>query len=157
MSQLYPKEKIIVSACLLGVACRYDGQSKENRDLKAWLEDKELIAFCPEAPSLGTPRPPITVVRELEEDRLIRSSDGVDVTQVIVDETQKIMKEYPEVKQAILKSKSPSCGCQTTPIFNTNNEQISWGDGLAASLMKKSSYTIRDENSYIEIKKEKDD
>ena len=121
----------------------------------SWLEDYEVIAFCPEDPVFGTPRAAISLIQEDGITTLRRSSDGADVTTLIVDETKRFMHAHKEVKYAILKSKSPSCGCQTTPIYNSENVEIGLGDGVSASLMKKNSYTIRDEKNYKTIFKEK--
>ena len=155
MKPLYLNEKVIVSACLLGEYCRYDGQTKEDSELKRWLDNKEVIPFCPEAPVLGTPREAIFVLAEGNSFRLRRSSDKLDVTDLIVSETQKIIDAHPDIKCAILKSKSPSCGCESTPIYNKSGEQIAIGDGLATRLMKKNFYTIRDEKNYHNIFEEK--
>ena len=152
MPKVYQKEKIIVSACLLGEYCRYDGQTKYDTELLAWLKDYDVIAFCPEDPLFGTPRPAISVVKDEDVFRLIRSSDKEDVSQLVMDETQRFIDKYPEVTDAILKSKSPSCGCETTPIYDKDNHEIEKGDGFAASLMKKHCYTIRNEKNYKDMK-----
>ena len=152
MPKVYPKEKIIVSACLLGQYCRYDGQTKYDKELLKWLEDKEVVAFCPEEPLFGTPRPAISVVMDRGTPHLIRSNDQEDVSALILDETQRFIDKNPDVKYAILKSKSPSCGLGTTPIYDSNCSEIAKGDGFAASLMKKHSYIIRDEKNYKDLK-----
>lgn len=155
MPKVYQKEKIIVSACLLGEYCRYDGQTKIDRELIKWLEDKEVIPFCPENPLFGTPRPAIFIRKTANGYKLIRSSDEVDVTKAVLTQTEQFMSEHKGVKSAILKSKSPSCGYQTTPIYNEDGIEIAKGNGVAASLMKKNLYTIRDEKNYMHKGKEK--
>jgi uncharacterized protein YbbK (DUF523 family) len=89
-----------------------------------------------------------------EDDTLTlrRSSDGANVMDLIVDQTQKMMDAYSDVPCAILKSKSPSCGYGTTPIYNPKGKEIAKGNGVAASLMKKNFYTIHDENNYQTLK-----
>ena len=156
MLKVYPKDKIIVSACLLGEYCRYDGQTKYDKELLKWLDDKEVIPFCPEDPLFGTPRPAISVVQDSDAFRLIRSSDHADIGQLIINETQRFIDKNPTVKWAVLKSKSPSCGFNTTPIYDKNGVEIAKGDGFAASLMKKHSYIIRNEINYKDIKEEND-
>ncbi len=150
MKKLYPKEKVIVSACLLGEFCRYDGQTKKDEELLKWLEDKEVIPFCPEAPALGTPRPRINMVLLSNRYALFRENDGHEVTQAILDETQKCIGSHPDTDYLILKSKSPSCGCGTTPIFDVSGKEIKKGDGLAVMAMKKLFTKIYDENNYKE-------
>ena len=71
------KEKILVSACLLGMPCRYDGKSKPHEAVIALKEKYELVPFCPEIyGGLETPRTP----SERVEDRVIMK-DGRDVTE----------------------------------------------------------------------------
>lgn len=156
MSKVYLKDKIVVSACLLGHHCRYNGETKYDTELLKWLEEKEVIAFCPEDPLFGTPRAAISVVKDKDTLHLIRSSDKLDVGQLILNETQKFIDENPTVKWAVLKSKSPSCGYKTTPVYDTNGAEIARGNGFAASLMKKHSYIIHDEKNYKDIKEEND-
>ncbi|MEA1876500.1 MAG: DUF523 domain-containing protein, partial [Bacteroidota bacterium] len=69
-------EAIIISACLLGEPCRYDGQGKKNSELLNLLKDLRLIPVCPEVEGgLPTPRPPA----EITGDQVLREN-GEDVT-----------------------------------------------------------------------------
>ena len=99
---------ILVSACLLGTACRYDGKSKPNDKILELLKKHTLIPVCPEQlGGLATPRFP----SEIKGDRVI-SKVGTDVTKEYekgAAEALKIAKLY-NCKLAILKEKSPSCG-----------------------------------------------
>ena len=100
--------KILVSACQLGVSCRYDGRDNGLRQLELIAREAELIPFCPEVyGGLPTPREPSE-----------RSGDGV-VSRSGRDETLQIAKGAGEAvrlaellgcKAAILKERSPSCG-----------------------------------------------
>ena len=101
-------EKIIVSACLLGVPCRYDGKSKPENDVIALKDRYELVPVCAEILG-GLPIP--RVGAEIVGDKVLRS-DGIDVTYEYhkgANDVLKIAKEHG-CKIAILKSKSPSCG-----------------------------------------------
>ena len=104
-------EKILVSACLLGIGCRYDGKEKENPRVKKLLENPDvvLIPVCPEQlGGLSTPR----TASERSGDRVINQA-GEDVTvqyQKGAEEALKMAKLYG-CKRAILKERSPSCGC----------------------------------------------
>lgn len=99
---------ILVSACLLGVACRYDGKSKPNEDVIALMNKYNLIPFCPEITGgLSTPRHPSEIV-----DDKVLNDIGEDVTAQYnkgAEEALRIAKMY-NCKYAILKEKSPSCG-----------------------------------------------
>lgn len=143
-------EKVIVSACLLGELCRYDGQTKKDKELLVWLEDKNVIPFCPEAPVLGTPRTRINVIEQGDSFKLIREDNEHDVKQEIIQETQKMIEFHSDADFLILKSKSPSCGCGTTPIFNEAGSEIKKGDGIATMTFKKVFRKIYDEINYKE-------
>ena len=101
--------KILVSACLLGIDCKYNGKNNKNGKIIELLKDHELIPVCPEIMGgLPTPRIPA----EIHQNKVI-AKDGKDVTkqyQKGAKETLKIAKLY-NCHIAILKEKSPSCGC----------------------------------------------
>ena len=137
----------VVSSCLLGEFCRYDGKTKEDKKVKDFLKDYEIIPFCPEAPLFGTPRERIDII----QDRVITSQSNQDVTKLIEDWTKNFIKKLPKkVDIIILKSKSPSCGLSTTPIWDKNKQRIlRYSDGIAAKVLKKhfKDTMIVDENS----------
>lgn len=101
-------EKLLVSACLLGVCCRYDGKEKKNEEVMRLLEKYNLIPVCPEIlGGLATPRSPAEIRGEKVVNKL-----GQDVTREYergARETLKIAKLL-NIKRAILKENSPSCG-----------------------------------------------
>ena len=102
-------EKVLVSACLLGLPCRYDGKDKRNPELLKKLEGKEVIPVCPEVEGgLPTPREPAT----REGDRVITNFTRRDVTAFFKVGALKALEKAKKggVKRAYLKSKSPSCG-----------------------------------------------
>lgn len=140
-------KKVLISACLLGEFCRYDGKTKKDTILLESLKDYTLIPFCPEAPSLGTPRERISVVKDKDSFKLLVENTQKDVTHFIIDETKK--QPLKDIAFAILKSKSPSCGDKTTPIYNKNKEFLYYGDGLACAYLKKQNLKIYDENSFL--------
>ncbi len=141
-------KKVIISACLLGENCRYDGQTKEVREIAEKYKDYEIIPFCPEAPIFGTPRQRISVVQINGQNRIITDETHEDVTEQLQDEINSFILEHQEVGAIVLKSKSPSCGYGTTPILNENREQIELGNGCAVDmfLKKYQKITIIDEN-----------
>ena len=101
-------EKIIVSKCLLGYPCRYDGKSVPCKEVIDLQDRYELIPVCPEQlGGLPTPRTP----SERIGDKVIMK-DGTDVTRQYnrgAEETLRLAKLF-DIRTAILKSKSPSCG-----------------------------------------------
>ena len=146
-----PREKVILSACLLGQNCRYDGKTKKVDKLLEAFKDYEIIPFCPEAPLFGTPRQRINVVSINDENRIITDETNKDVTQILVNEIQNFIKKYPHAKNIVLKSKSPSCGLATTPILDQNRDILAKGNGIAAQMFLNhyKNSKIKDENFYL--------
>ena len=141
-------KKAIVSACLLGEYCRYDGKTKCNKDVLEALQGYEIIPFCPEAPIFGTPRERINIIEINGEERVITDSTNVDVTQKLQNEIDNFTKKHQDADIIILKSKSPSCGLGTTPILDTNKKVLRFADGIGAKMFKqKYSCKIIDENN----------
>ncbi len=145
------KKKVIISACLLGHLCRYDGKTKKTAEIVEAFADYEIIPFCPEAPLFGTPRERISVINIDGNNRIITDKTHMDVTQLLEDEINSFIKLHPEAQTIVLKSKSPSCGLGTTPILNEQREILNYGNGIAAEIFLKSyqNTPIEDENSYI--------
>ncbi|WP_428738992.1 DUF523 domain-containing protein [Sulfurimonas sp.] len=130
------KKKVIISACLLGEFCRYDGKTKVEEEIVEYFRDYEIIPFCPEAPLFGTPRERINVVEIEAHKYIITDETNKDVTQLLYDEIQVFMQKYKEVDAIVLKSKSPSCGYKTTPILDQNKQMIKFENGIAAELFE---------------------
>lgn len=130
---------ILISACLLGVNCRYDATSKTVPELEELMSKHTLIPVCPEQlGGLSTPRSPAEI-----KGNLVFNKDCVDVTEEFIkgaEETLKIAKIY-NCKYAILKEKSPSCGSEK--IYDgTFSKTIIDGDGFAAKLLKKNGIKV---------------
>lgn len=129
-------EKVVVSACLLGEKCRYDGAEKAHEGVIGFLRDKEVVPFCPEAPVLGTPRGRISVVATEDHGlRVRKDADGADVTDALIEQVEQLIKAHPDATRMILKSKSPSCGLGTTPILDEAGNEIGKGNGIAADML----------------------
>ena len=143
-------KKVIISACLLGEYCRYDGKTKKVNEVFEAFKDYEIIPFCPEAPVFGTPRERISLVCIDGENRIITDETSKDVTSLLENEIHAFIEKNPYADAIVLKSKSPSCGLGTTPILNEKHEIDSLGHGIAASIFKQ-KYTckIEDELQYL--------
>ncbi len=144
------KKKAIISACLLGEICRYDGKLKQVNGVLEAFKEYEIIPFCPEAPLFGTPRQRISVIRMEGKNKIITDETHEDVTQKLEEEINNfIMKSlHPDI--IVLKSKSPSCGFGTTPILNKKRELLMYANGIAAEIFleKFGHVQITDERSY---------
>jgi len=123
----------LCSACLLGIKCRYDGESKTSEKVNALLKKDLLIPVCPEQlGGLPTPRTPSE-----QKGNKVFTKDGKDVTEQFnrgAEEVLKIAKSFG-IKEAVLKQKSPSCGCGL--IYDgTFSDKLIRGNGVTTQLLK---------------------
>ena len=105
-------EKVLVSACLIGNNCKYNGSNNKNEKIIEYLKDKEVILVCPEVMGgLDTPRLKSEIDTSQKELRVINEL-GKDVTSYFVKGAEIALRRAlaNNVKVAILKEKSPSCG-----------------------------------------------
>lgn len=133
------KEKILVSACLLGTNCKYSGGNNYSEEVMEFLRDYDIIPICPEQlGGLPTPRP----ASEIVGNKVI-NIEGNDVTQNYIkgaEETLKIAKMLG-VKKALLKAKSPSCG--NGKIYDgTFTSNLIEGDGITTKLLKENDIKV---------------
>lgn len=124
---------ILVSSCLIGNKCRYDGSDNYHQGVIDFIGDRPYISVCPEElGGLATPREPA----EICEKGVITKS-GLDVTkafEVGADLTRQIALEH-RVQTAVMKAKSPSCGCGLIYDGNHCGKLIS-GDGLTTKALR---------------------
>ena len=133
------KEKILVSACLLGVDCKYSGGNNYNEKVLEYIKDYEVIPVCPEIMGgLSTPRPP----SERIENKVL-NNQGIDVTSEYAkgaNETLKLAKLF-NVKKALLKAKSPSCG--KGKIYDgTFTSTLIDGNGVTVELLESNNIEV---------------
>lgn len=133
------KQKILVSACLPGKVCRYNGAGKRDARVCALNERFELVPVCPEElGGLSTPRP----CAERRDGRVV-TVDGADVTAAFLrgaEEALCIAREQG-IRLAVLKAKSPSCG--SGKIYDGSfSGRLIPGDGVAAALFKEAGITV---------------
>ncbi len=133
--------KILVSACLCGVKCRYNGGDcvcKKPEFIK-WQAEGRLMPVCPEILSgLNTPRYPM----EISKGRLITQL-GEDLTEKCmlgVKETVKIAREN-QVELCVMKQNSPTCGCSVIYDGTFTGRRIP-GAGMAAAALKKAGFKV---------------
>jgi len=134
-------KKAMISKCMLGVACRYDGKSKplDTEILEKLHNEYELIPFCPEEFALPTPRPAARFIG----DKLI-DINGVDKTAEFgagANEALKICKEE-NISIFIGKEKSPSCGIKQTSAYINGCECKCNTMGLTSKILKENGVTL---------------
>ena len=142
------KKAILISACLLGVPCRYDGKSILNNDVLELAKSYRLIPVCPEVMGgLPVPREPM----ELREGRVI-SRDGLDKTAAYrkgAYDALELARRY-DCRAALLKENSPSCGKGSIHNGNFDGGLIP-GDGIAAGLLTQNGIAVFGEHRIGEL------
>lgn len=137
-----PKVQVLVSACLLGCECRYDGAHNHDQMLEDELaaRGEEAVPFCPEEEGgLPTPRPAAWIASQdaravlAGRDRMV-TGDGADVTCAFVlgAEAARERCRVLGIRRAYLKERSPSCGVQSTHV----NGELVDGPGVTAVLLE---------------------
>lgn len=137
------KENVLISACLLGVYCRYDGKKNRLNSLDELMDKYNLIPVCPEIMGgLGIPRKPA----EILQGKVVNSS-GENVTEFFergARETLKLARLY-NCKHGILKERSPSCGYGK--IYDgTFSGTLTEGSGVTADLLVRNNIRVLGES-----------
>ncbi len=122
----------IVSACLCGINCKYNGRNNLNPAVLKLVKEGKAIPVCPEQlGGLPTPRIP----SERKNGKVI-NKEGIDVTKNFQDGSNEVLKLCKElnIKTCILKSKSPSCGYGE--IYDGNfNGTLTEGNGVLTDML----------------------
>ena len=145
------RRKVVVSACLLGDRCRYDGQGQDHAGVREALHDADVIAVCPEQlGGLSTPRPPSEFSGGTGDAllngqaRIVGRDDGVDRTDAFLRGAERALAEAGDATSAILKARSPSCGHGQT----WREGRVVAGHGVFAALLRRAGLTIRTEEDF---------
>ncbi len=142
----------IISSCLLGENCRYNGGNFETDAVKKLIEGHSYLSVCPEvAGGFSTPRPPV----ELLSGRAIRP-DGEDVTagfirgaEAVWEEIQSKIQESGEtIELAVLKARSPSCGAEMIYDGTFSGKRVP-GDGVLTAFLKEKGIKVISEEDLI--------
>ena len=141
-------ENILVSACLLGVSCRYDGKSKPNENVIALKDRYNIIPVCPEIMGgLPTPR----TASEIQGCQVVMG-DGTNVTKEYRKGAEEVLKlcRLFGCKRAVLKEKSPSCGCGK--VYNgTFSGKLIDGNGITAKLLMENGIEVFGETGIMNL------
>jgi uncharacterized protein YbbK (DUF523 family) len=144
---------ILVSACLLGIACRYDGCSRPVTGLCDLATQGVLLPICPEvAGGLTTPRPPAEIEGAdagldghavLDGRSRVTCADGADVTAQFVTGAEATLAVVQRlgIRTAILKANSPSCGAGQIASGSFDGKLVV-GDGVTAALLKRAGTRV---------------
>lgn len=145
------KEKVLVSSCLIGEKCRYDGKDNKKDNVLKLTKYFDLIPICPEVNGgLKIPRTP----SEIKDNKVI-SKTGQDVTEFYNNGAylaETISRLY-NIKLAILKEKSPSCGSKFIHDGNFNGNLIK-GQGITTRRLEKLGVRVISEEEVDDLLKE---
>lgn len=136
----------LVSACLLGENCKYNGGNNDNIYVKLYLKDRDYIAFCPEiAGGLDAPRSPCEICGDL-----VLNSEGEDMTEEFIDGAEQALELCREagVETAVLKEGSPSCGVNWIYDGTFQHVRIP-GQGITARLLTENGITCISEEDIV--------
>ncbi len=151
-------EKMLVSLCLLGQKCRFDGRDCLNDQIKESLHNKIVIGVCPELESgLSVPRKKCEIFGGdgydvLDKKAQVLAEDGSDFSLSYQRGAEIILErvKISGVKKAIFKDNSPSCGL--THIYDgTFKGHMRPGPGVSTALLKRNDIEIISDEHFIEI------
>ena len=133
--------KILVSACLLGRNCKYNGGNNFDPKVAEFVKGREVIEVCPEElAGLGIPRIPMEIVGGV-----LINKDGVNIDAQVRKAVQTILDQIQgqDIACAILKSRSPTCGVKEVYDGTFSGTKIS-GMGVLAQALKDAGYKVID-------------
>ena len=140
----------LISACLLGINCRYNGSSSQIKELENLIDSGRLIPICPEVlGGLDTPRKPCEIIIKTNGGVKVVSKCGLDCTSEFQNGAQKVMEmaKICQVKKVILKANSPSCGSGF--IYDgTFSGKLIEGDGVTSKLLLENDIEVYNETNW---------
>lgn len=141
-------KKMIVSACLLGENCKYNGGNNYDPKVESFAQGREVIRVCPEVlAGLGIPRIPIEI-----KDGVVTRRDGVVVDESIRKAVAQILEQIrsEDIECAVLKARSPTCGVHQV-YDGTFSGKLVDGAGVLAQALLDAGYTVYDNEDLEEI------
>lgn len=138
--------KIVVSACLLGENCKYNGGNNYSPTVAEFIKGREVIPVCPERlAGLGIPREPIEIV-----DGVVRRKDGTSVDDALRKAVEQILAqlEGQDIECVILKSRSPTCGVKQV-YDGTFSGTLVDGMGVLAAALREKGYKVIDSEDCV--------
>ena len=144
---------IMVSSCLAGINCRYDGGNNRVAEIAEMVAEGKAIPVCPEVfGGLPIPRGCCEIVLNENGERRIQTKDGGDYTAEFVEGARKSLEiaKVLDIDTAILQQRSPSCGYGK--IYDgTFSGKLTEGNGFAADLFSANGISVYNDENYNEI------
>lgn len=139
--------KILVSACILGENCKYNGKNNRNQLAISFLKDKEIIPICPEIlAGMKTPRPCAEIVNGI-----VMDENGNDVHSEYIHAVEVALSqiENVDIDLAVLQSRSPTCG--VNQIYDGSfSGNLTSGMGLFAQALIQKGYNVIDVETFVD-------
>ncbi len=147
--QIPPEGPVLVSACLAGRACRFDGSANPDHEVARLVAEGRAVLVCPEVDGgLGTPRPAAEISGGHGRDVLagrarVLTQAGEDVTDAYVAGAERALEAAREAgaRVAILKARSPSCG-KGAVYDGSFSRTLQAGDGVTAALLRENGIDV---------------
>lgn len=142
-------KKILVSACLAGKCCRYDGTAKPDEQVIRMVQEKRAVCACPETMAgLRIPRPPAEIRGGDGDDVLqkracVYNKEGKNITKEFLDGAEKFLDFTLRggFEEVWLKAKSPSCGV-TTIYDGSFSGRLRDGCGVTCAMLRKNGVRV---------------
>lgn len=131
--------KILVSACLLGENCKYNGGNNYCAAVAEYVKDKDVVTICPEVMAgMGIPRTPIEIV-----DGVLMDRNGNNVEAALRAAVAQVIEQIgnEEIECAILQSRSPTCGVNQVYDGSFSGKLIP-GSGVFAQALRDAGYPV---------------
>jgi uncharacterized protein YbbK (DUF523 family) len=149
---------ILVSSCLAGKECRYNGTHSLVDKIQKLVEQKRAIMVCPELlGGFSTPREPAEIVGGNGEDVLnghakVMGKSGANVTDLYITGAYKTLELARQLQATsiVLKENSPSCGSSSIYNGEFSNQKIQ-GDGVTTALLRKEGFNVISEEELMEL------
>ena len=143
---------VIVSSCLLGNNCKYNGGNNLSEEIKKFATENNALPVCPEsAGGLPCPRPPAEIIGDR-----VMNREGLDVTEEFLRGSERCLESVlaeararcEDIEFAILKARSPSCGSERIYDGTFSGTTVP-GDGTFARLLKERNIRVYDEDTFL--------
>lgn len=143
---------VLVSACLAGINCRYNGSNSGHQQIKQLVEDGKAIPVCPEVlAGLTIPRKCCEMIKVDGKIRIL-TEDGEDLTDAFIKGAEKTweMAKVLEIERAILQTRSPSCGYGIV-YDGTFSGHLIEGNGFTAALLAQKGIQVYTELNFEDV------
>lgn len=145
--------RYLISACLAGINCRYNGESPLNTDFAGLVDSGKAVPFCPEVlGGLPVPRSRCELVNNSTDGISVKGEDGNDYTEAFIKGAEISLRLAIEnnITTAIMKSRSPSCG-RGRVYDGTFTGRLIDGNGITAELFINNGISVLTEDEALEI------